>query len=287
MCHGFGQKNRILPLTRSRKQLPLPQFSSTLILASLQKDVEMPLHKDLALYSHKKTPCHLCKAGSYTGWSALLTNRKGALGSSVWPRTQPSVHLWQKSFFFCTEHKPLVSISKKAISLCTKASTEIPPPLTAVWCRNKIQAWNRDYLEDTLSRAYQSLSPTDTRRSETESPEVESIHAVDYLGISEQQLSEIKQETAKDPNLQTLKNLILRGWPENGSSVPKEVSEYLNVREKLAVQDGIILKGQRCVIPQTLRQKVNWNRGMPEKSTWSLLLAFYELKNHWLHWTMW
>ena len=51
------------------------------------------------------------------------------------------------------------------------------------------------YLADTLSRAYLSLSPTDTLRSETEK-EVESIHAVDYLGISEQQLSEIKQETA-------------------------------------------------------------------------------------------
>ena len=39
-------------------------------------------------------------------------------------------------------------------------------------------------------------------------------------------------------------------------SVPKEASEYFNVRDELAVQDGIIFKGQRCVIPKTLRQKV-------------------------------
>ena len=51
--------------------------------------------------------------------------------------------------------------------------------------------------------------------------------------------------------------MILRGWPENRSSVPKEVSEYFNVRDELAVQDGIIFKGQRCVIRKTLRQKVN------------------------------
>ena len=76
------------------------------------------------------------------------------------------------------------------------------------------------YLADTLSRAYLSQSPTDTQRSETEK-EVESIHAVDYRAISKQQLSEIKQETAKDPTLQTLKNVILRGCPENRSSVPK------------------------------------------------------------------
>ena len=60
---GFGQKNRMLPLTRSRKQLPLPQSSSTLILASLQKEVEMLLHKDLVLYSHRKTTLSLMQAG--------------------------------------------------------------------------------------------------------------------------------------------------------------------------------------------------------------------------------
>ena len=81
-----------------------------------------------------------------------------------------------------------------------------------------------------------------TQRTERE---VESgIHAVDYLDISEQQLSKIKQETAKDPTLQILKSVILRGWPENGSSVPKEVSEFLNAGDELAVRDGITFKGQ-------------------------------------------
>ena len=69
------------------------------------------------------------------------------------------------------------------------------------------------YLADTLLRAYLSLTPTDTLRSETKK-KVESFHAVYYLAISEQQLNEIKQEAAKDPNLQIFKNMILRGWPE-------------------------------------------------------------------------
>ena len=59
----FWTKERMLPLTRSRKQLPLPQSSSTLILASLQKEVEMLLHKDLVWYSHRKTTLSLTQAG--------------------------------------------------------------------------------------------------------------------------------------------------------------------------------------------------------------------------------
>ena len=65
------------------------------------------------------------------------------------------------------------------------------------------------YLTDTLSRAYQSPGPDDLQRSEIKR-EVDSIHAVDYFAIPEHQLSEIKQETAKDPTLQILKQVILK-----------------------------------------------------------------------------
>ena len=148
-----------------------------------------------------------------------------------------------------------MSISSKPLASAPKRLQRLLLRLQQYDAEIRYRPGREMYLADTLSRAYLSLSPTDTLRSETEK-EVESIHAVDYLAISEQQLSEIKQETAKDPTLQTLKNVILRGWPENSSSVPKEVSEYFNVRDELAVQDGIIFKGQRCVIPKTLRQKV-------------------------------
>ena len=100
------------------------------------------------------------------------------------------------------------------------------------------------YLADTLSIAYQSLSPTDTRRSETESPEVESIHAVDYVAISEQQLSEIKQETAKDPNLQTLKNLILRGWPKTAAQYQRKSQSTLMSETNLPYKTESSLKAK-------------------------------------------
>ena len=82
------------------------------------------------------------------------------------------------------------------------------------------------YLADTLSRTYLSQSPTDTQRSETEN-EVESIHEVDYLAISEQQLSEIKQETAKDPTLQNLKNVILKGPSQPHLVYMQEFGNYM------------------------------------------------------------
>ena len=164
-------------------------------------------------------------------------------------------YVYGRKVILYTDHKPLVSISRKPLASAPKRLQRLLLRLQQYDTEIRYRPGREMYLADTLSRAYLSLSPTDTQRSETQK-EVESIHAVDYLAISEQQLTEIKQETAKDPTVQTLKNVILRGWPENSSSVPKEDSEYFNVRDELAVQDGIIFKGQRCVIPKTLRQKV-------------------------------
>ena len=58
------------------------------------------------------------------------------------------------------------------------------------------------------------------------------------------------------PSDQILKQVILSRWPDNNSSVPKEVSEYFSVKRQIGRIGLIIFKGQRFVIPQTLRQKV-------------------------------
>jgi len=54
------------------------------------------------------------------------------------------------------------------------------------------------HLADTLSQAYQGPNVGEPERSETDK-EVESIHAMQYLAISEVQLNKIKQETVKRP----------------------------------------------------------------------------------------
>ena len=94
------------------------------------------------------------------------------------------------------------------------------------------------YPADTLSRAY--LPTTD--RSHTEK-DVERIHAVDFLGISEPRLVKIQQETAADPVLQSLTQVILKGWPEKKDDLPIELHPYLDVWDELTAQDGVLVKG--------------------------------------------
>ena len=46
---------------------------------------------------------------------------------------------------------------------------------------------------------------------------------------------------------------IQRGWPDKRSGVHKQIQEYWNFRNELSVADGIVVKGDRLAIPQSLR----------------------------------
>ena len=147
-----------------------------------------------------------------------------------------------------TDHKPLVSIARRPLSSGPKSLQRL---LLRMPHEIRYKPGSQMYLADTLSRAYLK----DEGRSRVEQ-EVESIHTVDFLPISEPQLREIKEATQCHPILQALKKEVLNGWPISKDSLPSELHQYLNVRDELATQDGIIFKGLRCVISGTLRQKI-------------------------------
>ena len=107
------------------------------------------------------------------------------------------------------------------------------------------------YPADTLSRAY--LPTTDRFHTEKD---VERIHAVDFLGISEPRLVKIQQETAADPVLQSLTQVILKGWPERKDDLPIKLHPYLDVWDELTAQDGVLVKGLWCLILSSLSPKI-------------------------------
>ena len=106
-------------------------------------------------------------------------------------------------------------------------------------------------LAEALSRAYLK----EYERSATE-VEVEHIHATHFLPVPEHQLKELQKETACDQTLQTLKKAIVEGFPDTKQELPAAIHPYFQLRDKLSIHDGIIFKGLRCVIPQTLRSRI-------------------------------
>jgi hypothetical protein len=74
-------------------------------------------------------------------------------------------------------------------------------------------------------------------------------------GCSKKRMEEIRKGTTEDEALQQVINFIQNGWPDENNALPGAVKPYFSVRNELTVDDGLIWKGDRCVIPMTMRKK--------------------------------
>jgi hypothetical protein len=86
--------------------------------------------------------------------------------------------------------------------------------------------------------------------------DVEHINQADYLNVTDQRLIQIRQHTDGEGQLQALRSVILMGWPDCREETALAVREYWPVKEELSVQNGVIFKIQRVVIPRSLRPEM-------------------------------
>ena len=96
----------------------------------------------------------------------------------------------------------------------------------------------------------------DALSSNSQLPEICVHHIIQNLPASPTKLHQICDEIWKDPTLSLLKEMVFGGWPQRREECPQSVHDYWNFREELAIEDGLVLKGDRIVIPPTLRTEV-------------------------------
>lgn len=56
-----------------------------------------------------------------------------------------------------------------------------------------------------------------------------------------------------DPTLDDLKEQILQEWPESHRKLSKDIKLYWFYREKLSIENGILLKGGRILISESMQ----------------------------------
>ena len=60
----------------------------------------------------------------------------------------------------------------------------------------------------------------------------------------------------QDRRLSLLKSTIFNGWPPYRKQCPQELWKFWNFRCDLTLEDGLVLKGSRIVIPASMRNQV-------------------------------
>lgn len=102
------------------------------------------------------------------------------------------------------------------------------------------------YIADTLSRAPRHDTHNERTTSDYEVMEVSQI--------SEPRQEELRKATTDDPVMQKLADTIRRGWPKSESSCPLEIRKFFPFRDELIVDNGVIKKGYRSIIPEPLQK---------------------------------
>ena len=156
-----------------------------------------------------------------------------------------------------SDHKPLETIFKKPIHSSSKRLQRMLLHLQNYDIRVEYKKGETMFLADTLSRAYlENELVSQTQDSDVRSIR-EGLFAFEFKHGEDLSVSPTRLEkTAKDEELQILSDVIHEGWPEILSEAHKydrrrrQVIElYWNSRDVLTIEDGLVYKGHRLVIP--------------------------------------
>lgn len=150
-----------------------------------------------------------------------------------------------------TDHLPLVRILDKPLQ---------DVPLRLQKMRMTLQHYSFELVgksgkeipvADALSRAY--LPTTESMLLQDVNYNVSAREVRGLTAFSDVRREELVKETRNDSELQKVKKVIIAGWPLTKKELDYTVRPYWDSREELAVLDDVVFKGDRVVIPKTMR----------------------------------
>ena len=167
--------------------------------------------------------------------------------AAVWGMEKFHSYLYGGHLTLQTDQKPLVAIFKKHLCDVSPRIQRIAIcswqyDFNTVWIQGKLNV-----IADALSR----VSPQDIEPDVEQEPPIFAVNTLTHFQEGEEKMA-LKLETAKDPELSALHKLISEGWPPKRSSVPDNLKDYWNYRDELTVEDGILLKNRKFIVPKNL-----------------------------------
>ena len=152
-----------------------------------------------------------------------------------------------------TDHEPLTSIWKKPISSTSARIQRLLLRLLQYDIDIHYLPGKNNVIADALSR----VSPLP--------PKATNIKAINCIAenelsvivpVSKTKMEEFQDSTSKDTTLQELAKLVHKGWPKERKSCPEILHPYWNYRECISVENGLLFKDDRLIVPETERNQI-------------------------------
>ena len=231
------------------KNVTLPYFNPK-IATTLQTDASK---KGLGAVILQDSKPVMLVSRALTGSERDYQNLERECLATIWGMEKFHYFLYGKQFTLETDQKPLVSIYGKHM-------VEISPRIQRLIVRSfpyqPFDVQHRKGMEIPLADALSRVTPTPVEEDGIQLPIVAVNLITSNLPVSSTEIELIHEETSKDPTLTLLRHYIHMGWPIDHRMLPQELHTFWNYREDLSMENGLITKGARLLIPSTLRKKV-------------------------------
>lgn len=149
-----------------------------------------------------------------------------------------------------TDHKPLISLHTKNLS-------ELTPRLQRLMLRLRRYDLKLSYtpgkylvLADALSRAY---NKTNTESSSEREVAMHVNMIKENTPVSDPMWNKIAEHTERDPILSQVVNALEYGWESDRA---RNLKPYYHFRGEIAEVDGVLLKGSKIIIPESLKEEM-------------------------------
>ena len=79
---------------------------------------------------------------------------------------------------------------------------------------------------------------------------------IDNYPIRYQRKGQFVSKTSKDTEIVKFINYVINGWPKSRNDVQVEVQPYFNHKDDITLIDGLLLKGDRIIVPKPLQAEM-------------------------------
>ena len=87
-------------------------------------------------------------------------------------------------------------------------------------------------------------------------PKLHVYQITQQLSARSDSLHQLRMSMQADDELALLKHTIMQGWPKSIKQVSPLLQPFWTFREEFTVEDGLILKGTRIVIPTKQQEAI-------------------------------
>ena len=147
------------------------------------------------------------------------------------------------------DQKPLEAILSKSLN-------QVTPRLQRILIRTFPYNFKICYIPGATNHVADCLSRLGVQKDSISLLKLHIHQVTSQLKAREDSLHSIRLATQADENLAILKHIIQQGWPKTVKEVPKEIQKYWTFCEELMIEDRLILKGTRIVIPDVKREQI-------------------------------